>query len=128
MVGDRTHLVATLVINQDDIHRVRVGQSVRLQWVESPGEVFTGEIAELAGLDIDLMSSDFVRRANLPARMTSSGAIKPVGHWYQARVRFSQSPEFLLPGTVGAGKILVDPQSLLTQYRYWISRTFAFAI
>ena len=124
LVGDPSHLEATLVINQGDFPLVRAGQSVRLNLVEVPGQTLTGEVVELAGLDIDLMPSSLIRRANLPTRMTSSGMIKPVGTWYQARVRLSKIPDSLLPGTVGHAKIVVDPQSLFTGFRRWFGRTF----
>ena len=124
LVGDPSQLEATLVINQGDFPLVRAGQSVRLRLVEAPGHTLTGEVVELAGLDIDLVSSSLIRRANLPTRITSSGMIKPVGTWYQARVRLSAPPDSLLPGTVGQAKIIVDPQSLLTGFRRWFGRTF----
>ncbi len=124
LVGDPSQLEATLVINQGDVPLVRVGQSVRLSLIEAPGQTLTGEVVELAGLDIDLMSNSLIRRANLPTRMTSSGIIKPVGTWYQARVRLSTPPDSLLPGTVGHAKIIVDPQSLFSGFRRWFGRTF----
>ena len=124
LVGDPSQLEATLVINQGDFPLVRAGQSVRLSLVEAPGQNLTGEVVELAGLDIDLMSSSLIRRANLPTRITSSGMIKPVGTWYQARVRLSTRPDSLLPGTVGHAKIIVDSQSLFTGFRRWFGRTF----
>ena len=124
LVGDPSQLEATLVINQGDFPLVRVGQSVRLSLVEAPGQTLTGEVVELAGLDIDLMTNNLIRRANLPTRMTSSGMIKPVGTWYQARVRLSAPPDSLLSGTVGHAKIIVNPQSLFTGFRRWFGRTF----
>ncbi|MEI8017633.1 MAG: HlyD family efflux transporter periplasmic adaptor subunit [Schlesneria sp.] len=124
LIGDPSQLEATLVINQGDFPLVRVGQSVRLSLIEAPGQTLTGEVVELAGLDIDLVTNSLIRRANLPTRVTSSGLIKPVGTWYQARVRLSTPPDSLLPGTVGHAKIIVDPQSLFTGFRRWFGRTF----
>jgi putative peptide zinc metalloprotease protein len=124
LVGDPSQLEATLVINQADFPLIRSGQSVRIRLVEAPGQTLTGEVIELAGLDIDLLSGSLIRRANLPTRITSSGMIKPVGTWYQARVRLLTPPDSLLPGTVGHAKIIVDPQSLFTGFRRWLGRTF----
>ena len=126
LIGDRSQMVAMLVINQDQVPLIRTGQSVRLQWNELPGTIQSGEIVEVAGLDIDLLTTDLIRRAELPTRVTSSGELKPVGTWYHALVRLSSSHEDLLPGTVGQARILVDPQSLVTQLRRWLGRTFAF--
>ena len=128
LIGDPSERVATLVINQDQVRLVRVGQTVRLRWVEAPGQVQYGEIADVAELDIDHMTNDLVRRANLPVRVTSTGRMKPVGTWYQASVRLQPSRDDLMPGTVGEARILVDPQSLVTQFRQWLRRTFAFRL
>jgi putative peptide zinc metalloprotease protein len=126
-VGDLSELTATLLINQDQVPLIRTGQSVRLRWNQSPGKIHRGEVIEIAVLDLDLLSTELVRRAQLPTRMTSSGQWKPVGTWYQVKVRLS-SQEDLLPGTVGEAKIVVDPQSLWTQFRRWFGRTFAIRI
>ena len=126
LIGDRSQQTATLVINQDQVPFVRAGQTVRLRWDESPGQDHYGEIVEIAELDIDLLTTDLVRRAKLPTRVTSSGQIKPVGTWYHANVRLSASQDELLPGTVGDARILVDPQSLFSQFRRWFGRTFGF--
>lgn len=126
LVAEPTELSATLVINQDQIPLIRAGQSVRLRWDESPGNVQYGTITEVADLDIDLLTADLIRRIRLPTRFTASGQIKPVGTWYHARIRLDPSSDDLLPGTVGAAKVIVDPQSLFTQFRRWFGRTFAF--
>ena len=126
LIGDRSRREAMLVIPQDQMRFVRAGQTVRFRWPESPGRVHRGEIAEVAEFDIDLLTSDLVRRVNLPTRVTSAGRIKPVGTWYYALVHLSESQDELLPGTVGEARIAVDPQSLLTRFRNWFGRTFAF--
>jgi putative peptide zinc metalloprotease protein len=128
LIGDRSQRVAMLVINQAQIPLVRAGQTVRLRWPESPGQVHKGEIVEVAELDIDLLTTDLVRRANLPTRITAMGRVKPVGTWYHALVHVPASQDELLPGTVGEARILVDPQSLLTQFRSWFARTFTFRL
>jgi hypothetical protein len=51
-----------------------------------------------------------------------------VGTWYHALVHVPESQDELLPGTVGEAGILVDPQSLLTQFRQWFARAFAFKL
>ena len=125
LIGERSKVAATLIVSQDGAADVRIGQSVRLRCPEFPGEVLQGEIVELAELDIDLVTTDFVRRANLPTRIASSGTIRPVGIWYQARASISQSDDRILPGTSGTGTISIGSESLLTRSRRWIRRTFS---
>lgn len=126
LIADSSELSATLVINQEQVPLIRSGQTVRLLWDESPGRIHRGTITEVAELDIDLLTNDLIRRIRLPTRFTTAGQIKPVGTWYHAKIRLNPSPDELLPGTIGAAKVIVDPQSLLTQFRRWFGRTFAF--
>jgi putative peptide zinc metalloprotease protein len=53
LVGEGRSLSATVVISQDDIGLVRVGQPVRLRWNELVGEIRTGEVEDLARVRLD---------------------------------------------------------------------------
>ncbi len=126
LIGERSKVAATLIVSQDCAADVRVGQSVRLRCPECPGNVLHGEIVELAELDIDLVTTDLVRRANLPTRIVSSGTIRPVGIWYQARASISQPDDRILPGTSGTGTISIESESVLFRFRRWLRRTFSY--
>lgn len=125
LVGSKESLDATLIVNQDDINLVRVGQQVRTVWRELAGEVLTGEVIELAALDLETLPRDAVQRLSLPARATPDGAVVPIGTWYRVRVRLNQTASPLLRNAAGEAKILVDPQSLGRSMLRWLSRTFA---
>ena len=112
------------MVNQDDINLVRVGQRVRLRWNELSGEILEGEIVELAALDLDTLSREAVVRLNLPARTTASGVVRPVGTWYQARVKLDETDAPLPRGSAGTAKILVEPQSLASRLVRWLEQTF----
>ncbi len=125
LVGRETSRSALLLVNQDDVNLVRVGQPVRLLWNELSGEVLTGEIIELAALDLETLPREAVVRLHLPARATASGAVKPVGTWYQARVRLDAEVGLPPRGSAGVAKILVEPQSVFSRAVRWIEQTFA---
>ena len=124
LIGNSHSRAALLTVNQDDINLVRVGQVVRLRWNELSGDILTGVIVELAALDLDTLPRETVVRLNLPARTTASGGVKPVGTWYQARVRLDETDAPLPRGSAGTAKILVEPQSLLNRTMRWLKQTF----
>lgn len=125
LVGPRESRAAVLLVNQNDINLVRVGQEVRTVWRELAGEVLPGRVTEIAALDLDLLPRDAVQRLNLPARTTARGVVVPVGTWYQVRVELEPTKSPLLRGAAGDAKILVEPQSLGTRIVRWFTRTFA---
>ncbi|MEK6260502.1 MAG: PqqD family peptide modification chaperone [Planctomycetota bacterium] len=124
LIGDPVSRAALLMVNQDDINLVRVGQRVRLLWNELSGDILHGEIVELAALDLDTLSREEVVRLNLPARTTAGGGVRPVGTWYQARVKLDETDAPLPRGSAGTAKILVEPQSLWSRLVRWLEQTF----
>lgn len=125
LIGDRTDLVAMLLISQEDFPFVRVGQQVRIESASSPAATLDGEITELAELDLDRVPPNLVQRANLPTRLASTGTIRPYGTWYQARVQLPKQENLPLPGMVSRARIQIEPQPLLARFQRWFRRTFA---
>ena len=124
LVGNPDSRAALLMVNQDDINLVRVGQRVRVLWNELSGEILMGEIVELAALDLDTLPREAVVRLNIPVRTTAGGVVRPVGTWYQARVQLDETDAPLPRGSAGTAKILVDPQSLFSRLVRWLEQTF----
>ncbi|HEY4261308.1 MAG TPA: hypothetical protein VGM98_14170 [Schlesneria sp.] len=125
LVGSRESRDATLLVNQDDINLVQVGQPVRTVWHELAGEVLTGTVTEVAALDLETLPREAVQRLRLPARSTAEGSIVPVGTWYRVRVHLDSTTLPLVRNAAGEAKILVAPQSLGRSMLRWLSRTFA---
>lgn len=123
-VGPVESREALLLIHQDDINLVRVGQAARVVWNELVGEVLTGHITEISAIDLDLLPRDAVSRLNLPVRTTANGSVIPVGTWYQAKVQLDPTRSPLIRRAAGNAKIIVDPQSLGVRIQRWLSRTF----
>lgn len=123
-VGPAESRAAMLLINQDDINLVRVGQRVRIAWQELPGQITTGEIVEIAALDLDRLPRDAVRRLNLPARSGADGTPVPVGTWYLGRAKLDERSSPVLHGFAGQARVLTDPASLGSRAVRWLQRTF----
>ncbi len=126
LIGPRESRAAMLLVSQDDINLVRVGQTARIAWRELAGELLTGRVVEIAALDLDSLPRDAVQRLNLPARATSEGTLVPVGTWYLVRVRLDATDAPLIRGAAGQARILVDPQSIWTRSLRWLHRTFPY--
>ncbi|MBS0206525.1 MAG: hypothetical protein JSS49_26855 [Planctomycetes bacterium] len=124
LVGATESRVAIVLVNQDDMNLVRVGQSVGIIWRELAGELMSGRIVELSALDLELLPRDAVRRLNLPARSNADGSLMPVGTWYQARVQLDGADAPLIRGAVGDASIVIDAQSLSARLYRWLARTF----
>ena len=125
LIGLRDSRSAVLLVSQDDINLVRVGQAARIVWRELADKVFTARIVEIAALDLEFLSRDAVRRLNLPARTTADGSVVPIGTWYLARVQLDPTDAPLLLGAAGQAKILTDPISIGTRTIRWFRRTFS---
>lgn len=123
LVGSPESQSAIVLINQDNINLVRPGQPVRIMFHEFPGEVYPGQIEELAALRLDSLAQDPRFRRDLPTRVTSQG-IKPVGTWYQARIRLTSPRDTVLRGSSGIASIEVDRQSLAARLTRWFKQTF----
>jgi putative peptide zinc metalloprotease protein len=123
LVGSPDSHSAIVIINQDNINLVRPGQAVRIMFNEFPGEVYVGQIEELAAPRLDTLTHDPRILRDLPTRPTPLGA-KPVGTWYQARIRLSEPRDTVLRGSSGIASIEVDRQSLATRFVRWLKQTF----
>ncbi|RLS54112.1 MAG: HlyD family efflux transporter periplasmic adaptor subunit [Planctomycetota bacterium] len=125
LIGPAQSQAAVLMVNQDDINLVRIGQRVRVQWNELQGIILEGEITELSALDLGTLSPEAVIRLQLPHRVDSRGGVRPVGTWYQARVQLDATEAPLLRGAAGEARIRVEPQSLWQRIMRWLSQTFS---
>jgi putative peptide zinc metalloprotease protein len=123
-IGDEYSRSAVLTISQDDINLVRVGQRVQVLWKELSGEIQQGRIVELAGFDAGRLTHEVAVRLNVPARVSADGSLRPVGNWYQARVKLDETTAPLLHNATGSAKIHVQPRTLYQRAVRWLKRTF----
>ena len=125
LVGDPQRFEATLHIAQTDIELVRIGQRVRVALDHLPGQVFEGQIVDIANQDLKVMPRELQSSGDLPSRTDDRGVSRPLDTWYQARVLFDTDPPRLLAGLHGQAKIEAAPQSLGTRLLRYLEQTFA---
>jgi hypothetical protein len=115
-------------IPQDQVERVRTGQSVRLLLDQLAGQQLTGTVQTIAKVDALVVPEQVVRDLDLPVRKDTTGALRPVGTIYEARIAFAQSPANLVVGGRGRAKILVDPQTVAQRLYRSLSSIFSFEL
>ncbi|MEQ8791747.1 MAG: HlyD family efflux transporter periplasmic adaptor subunit [Pirellulaceae bacterium] len=125
LVGVPANLEGQLVIDQADVDLVEVGQTVRLQLDEAPGEIVTGVIEEISQLDLDVAPPELVAAGVLPMRGDSKTP-QLASAAYLARVRLDGHEHPLRIRTTGEAKVLVEPASLAWRLWRYLSRTFRF--
>ena len=124
LVGDPSRFEAMLNVAQNDVELVEPGQPVRMMFDHLPGQVFTGQVSEVAKLDLDVMPRALAAAGDVPSESDPNGVQRPLDTWYQARVRFDEGPELALARVHGRAKISVAPRSLGAQFLRWLKQTF----
>lgn len=128
MVGDPDKLVATLMIKQDDVELVAPGQPVTIVLDELPSKTFTGEIREVAKLDLRVPPRELTAAAGggLATEQVAGGGEKPMFVTYEVRVPLHDIPDTLLPGFRGQAKIEVGQETLAGRVERFVRSTFLF--
>ncbi len=122
-IGDPRRLEAVLVIDQAEVDFVRVGQPVRLRLDQLSRQFLTGEITEIAELDMDLVPRELLGEKQLAARTDRAGQVRPLSTGYQARVRIDDHRETLSIGATGLAKVEVERQTLARLLYRYLRRT-----
>jgi putative peptide zinc metalloprotease protein len=131
LIGDLNRWEAVLAITQEDIDLVKPGQAVAMQFDELPGVTFTGEVIEMAEIDVDLgpRGNRLVETDGLPQLGKLQTELDPSlaadsATLYRARVSFDAGSHRLLQGFQGRAKVKVDPQPLATRALRALRQTF----
>ncbi len=126
LVGDPDSLDAVAVIDQADVDFVRVGDRVRIELDQQPGETLTGRIEVIAPLDLQVIPRELIARGDLQTRPDAAGNLRPLEAAYQARIVLDAHPFPLRSGGSGRTKIDSAPQSLGRRLLRYLDRTFQF--
>jgi putative peptide zinc metalloprotease protein len=122
-IGDPKRLEAVLVIDQADVDFVRKGQRVRLRLDQLSRQFLSGEITEIAELDMDLVPRELLGEKQIATRTDHAGQVRPVSAAYQARVRLDEHNEALAIGATGLAKVEVESQTLARLLYRYLRRT-----
>lgn len=102
LVGDPADLKGVAFIDQADIERVEIGQSVRILVDELHKRVLTGLVAEIARVEADQLPRELIAKQLLPD--STSASVKTL---YTVRITLSQGQQMPLVWSSGKAKIAV---------------------
>ena len=117
LVGDPSRFEAVLHVEQSDIELVQAGQRVRIVLDHLPGEIFWGDVAEIAKLDLKVMPRELAAAGDLPARTDQRGrrAVRWIPGTRRGCIR--RRSAHLVARVHGRAKIAVASQSLARNWR-----------
>lgn len=125
LIGQPDQFDGVLHVAQTDVELVQPGQRVRMQLDHMPGQIFDGEVTEIAKLDADVMPRELAAAGDVPSRTDERGVEHPLDTWYQARVRFDKQPPHEVARVHGTAKIEAAPRSLGAQLARYLKQTFS---
>lgn len=131
LVGDPGQMEAVLVIDQDDIDFVRVGQEVEIKLDHLPYDTFKGKIEKIAAEEMDASSRRLSAKSGGELSTEtdpSSGVERPMSASYKASVPLADPNGEFRIGLLGSAKIHVRPQTLGQRLWRTITRTFTFKL
>jgi putative peptide zinc metalloprotease protein len=118
LLGDPKKLVAIAMIEQSQLKRIRIGQSVRIMVDELHNRVLTGSVKEIARSEAEQLPPELIAKQLLPPTTTTSPS-----RYYAVSIELSAGPNPLLWSS-GKAKIVVTPISLAEAVYEQLCNTF----
>ncbi len=128
-IGDPQQMQAILVFDQRDVRNVRPGQAVEILLEEYPGRVFTGQVRQVAKMDLQLPPRELTAAAGGPlATQTdaTTGQPKTMFVMYEASVPLHDASVELINGFRGRAKIRVANQPILARVMEFVRNSLHF--
>ncbi|NQV28759.1 MAG: HlyD family efflux transporter periplasmic adaptor subunit [Rhodopirellula sp.] len=126
LIGQPDRFEAIIAIDQGDVEFVIPGQKVELMINHVPEEVLTGEIVDIAEIDLDVAPRELIEHDEFPTRLDADGIPRPLATAYQARVRLDPVASQLIVRATGLAKIHSQPQSVGQRLLRFFRQTFRF--
>jgi putative peptide zinc metalloprotease protein len=126
MIGQPDQFEAIIAIDQGDVEFVVPGQQVELLIDHIPDEILTGEIVDIAEIDLDVAPRELIEHDEFPTRLDADGIPRPLATAYQARVRLNPVASQLIVRATGLAKIQSVPQSAGQRLLRFFRQTFRF--
>jgi putative peptide zinc metalloprotease protein len=132
-IGDPEKMEAILVVDQGDIDFIRKGQRVEIKLDELPHDLFEGQVAEIAKIDLKVSSRRLSTKAGgeLATKTDPSGIERPMSTSYQVRVPLDDPDRLFRLGLRGSAKVhmgVEDWQTLGQRFWRFITQTFNFRL
>lgn len=126
LIGQPNQCEAVVAIDQGDIEYVFRGQKVDLLIDHVPEKTLTGEIIDIAEIDLDVAPRELIQHDEFPTRLDPDGTPRPVATAYQARVRLDPVEDRLVIRATGLSRIRSVPQSAAQRLLRFFRQTFRF--
>lgn len=126
LIGQPNQCEAVVAIDQGDIEYVFRGQKVDLLIDHVPGEMLTGEIIDIAEIDLDVAPKELIEHDEFPTTLDANGVPRPLATAYQARVRLDPTNSQLIVRATGLARIHSEPQSASQRLLRFFRQTFRF--
>lgn len=126
MIGQPDQFEAIVAIDQGDVEFVVPGQKVELLIDHVPNEILSGEIVDIAEIDLDVAPRELIEHDEFPTRLDAEGIPRPLATAYQARVRLNPVASQLIVRATGLAKINSVPQSAGQRLLRFFRQTFRF--
>ena len=126
LIGQPGQFEAIIAVDQGDVEFVVPGQKVELMIDHVPEEILTGEIVDIAEIDLDVAPRALIEHDEFPTRLDADGVPRPLATAYQARVRLDPVASQLIVRATGLAKIRSQPQSTGQRLLRFFRQTFRF--
>jgi len=123
-VGNPSELEATLIVEQNSIDFLEVGQSVELQFRSAPGATRTGQVTEIAHTDAASMPREIVAAGLAPAD-PESRELRPDDVSYEVRVRLDGADTPVALYSPGFARVSCNWRSVAWRTARHFRQTFA---
>ncbi len=123
-VGNPSELEATLIVEQNSIDFLEVGQSVELQFQSAPGATRMGQVTEVARTDAASMPREIAAAGLTPAD-PESGELRPDDVSYEVRVKLDETNAPVALYSPGRARVSCDWRSAAWRAARHIRQTFA---
>jgi len=126
LIGQPGRFEAVIAIDQGDVEFIIPGQKVELLIDHVPAELLTGQIVDIAEIDLNVAPRELIEHDEFPTRVDSDGVPRPLATAYQARVRLDPVASQLILRATGLAKIHSRPQSVGQRLLRFFRQTFRF--
>jgi putative peptide zinc metalloprotease protein len=125
LVGNPNRLTAVLLVDDTDVKRLQPGQSVQMRIDQLPGQVVSGEVADVARHEV--LDDDNKTAGQADLATLYAGLVPPGGRYtahYQVRVRFDSPQQPLVIGGRGEAKVAAERITLARSILRFLGQTF----
>jgi putative peptide zinc metalloprotease protein len=129
-IGEPDRYEAVIVIGQDDVEAIQVGDPVDLLLDAMPERRFRGTVDEIAAAELSESPRRLSSRAGgeVAVRAEAESKERPLFTSYSVRVKIDDPEGLFRIGWRGTARIHSDPKPLGRRFYQWASRTFHFSL